>query len=674
MKALIQKDFKENLKVALIGLLIFSVILLHTYELSISALTTLLDARAGQGGVLQPLQSTNLLTTAAFFCGIFGAALGWLQTRNEAHPDLWAFLIHRPVTRTDIFLAKSISGLCLYAIGTVLPLAILVVVVLTPGHVAAPFEWAMLLPLVSILLLGVPFYFAGLLTGRRHARWYVSRSFGLGLPIIAALVAFGVPEFWQSLIWILIAVALLATAAWGAYLSGGFYRGQPVMGKLALTIAITVGCGLAMLAAVGLLVNMLLNPLFNSRSYTYSTYQMTRDGTIYKVTRRDNDIVEVVDLEGHPLLDPVTHRTIPAGEFQKRFAFGPSVFTGQARRRAAFQDATRFFQLVNVTDKTLWYLDRHGKLIGYNGQTRKFIGSLDPHRSDGSPDHDPFLFNRGGYYFYNPYSGPPSELLPTATAVYSVDFRERSVKPVFSLPDDERIDGFTPVTTAGSGAVANFLLTTRRTVRLIDYEGKTIFALPYQPEYSEYPQVQLTILQPAETSTTNFAVWFYPDSETNRVVGWKMPIHVMWLGPDQAVTKRAELPELRLPENDSGPDQLLATLLPPVFHLLADHKINSVWNLCCFAVSSISAFIGLGLVKRYNLSAKARVGWTIFILLFGITGLLGLLCTEEWPAREMCPDCKKLRSVDRATCEHCGATFSPPEKNGSEIFAPLLKA
>ena len=27
------------------------------------------------------------------------------------------------------------------------------------------------------------------------------------------------------------------------------------------------------------------------------------------------------------------------------------------------QDAGRFFSLVNFTDKTLWYLDRHGKLM-----------------------------------------------------------------------------------------------------------------------------------------------------------------------------------------------------------------------------------------------------------------------------------------------------------------------
>ena len=52
-------------------------------------------------------------------------------------------------------------------------------------------------------------------------------------------------------------------------------------------------------------------------------------------------------------------------------------------------------------------------------------------------------------------------------------------------------------------------------------------------------------------------------------------------------------------------------------------------------------------------------------------GLLAFLSVQEWPAREACPNCKRLRMVDRAQCEHCGADFAPPEKTGTEVFAPL---
>ena len=169
MKAIFQKDLRENLKLALIGLLIFSLMLIQAFQSCVATLMRIIDGNwSGQDSTLQPLLANSLLTQTAFFCAIFGAALGWLQTRNEAHRDLWAFMIHRPISRTEIFQGKALAGICLYLLGAGLPLLVFVGVVLTPGHVAAPFEWEMILPLLAIFLSGMAFYFAGVLTGLRE--------------------------------------------------------------------------------------------------------------------------------------------------------------------------------------------------------------------------------------------------------------------------------------------------------------------------------------------------------------------------------------------------------------------------------------------------------------------------------------------------------------------------
>ena len=81
--------------------------------------------------------------------------------------------------------------------------------------------------------------------------------------------------------------------------------------------------------------------------------------------------------------------------------------------------------------------------------------------------------------------------------------------------------------------------------------------------------------------------------------------------------------------------------------------------------------IGWWLGRRYRFSFAAQAGWAVFHLLFGVPGLLAFLSVQEWPAREACPNCKRLRLVDRAQCEHCGAGFAAPEKTGTEVFAPL---
>ncbi len=678
MKTLIQKDLRENFKVAVIGLLFFSVLLLQAYQSCLAVLTGLLNRTMSvQVNNLQPLLATNLLIETAFLCAIFGAALGWLQTRNEAHRDLWAFLIHRPVTRTEIFLSKVIAGLSLYVLGAGLPMVVLLAVVRMPGHVAAPFEWAMVLPLVSIFLAGIVFYFAGLLTGLRQARWFVSRSFGLGLAIAAMLSLFSLPEFWQMLIVLTVAAAVLATAVWGAYQSGGFYRGQPLAGRLALGLAMTAGCGTALLVGIGLFSTLVLYPLTN-RSLDYSAYQMTRAGTICQVTWRDNEIVSAVDLAGHPLLNPHTGEKIEFKELQKQFAYGGTVVSGMNHPRENqnnYQNDTRFFTLLNCTDKVLWYLDRHGKLIGFDGRTRKFIGTLEPPSDGGTVTREPFLRQHNGYFYYNSYNDVSRKLLPTAKTIYLVDFKERSVAPLFTVTNKEVIGGY-------EGDLAGYrensrnaiLITTRKTIRLVDTAGSVLFTVPYQPADTEYPQVQFTFLQPTNGSINHFALWFYPDSETNRMAGWKMPIHALWLGPDQTVTQSADLPFLNREGSTSWPDQMTATLLPPALHLTVDPKITSVWNLAGLALAFVYALVGWWLARRYHFTTQTRVGWTLFIFLFGLVGLLALLCTEEWPMRETCPQCKKLRVVDRESCEHCASPFLPPEVTGTEIFAPLTKA
>src|ERR1019366_10197324 len=214
------------------------------------------------------------------FCVIFGAVLGWLQLHNERRPDLWAFLMHRPMSRTGIFFGKALAGLGLYALVVGLPLTSFMVWARWPGHVAAPFEVTMLRPLAAYVLIGIVFYFAGMLTGLRQARWYASRALGLGVALFVSLMFQSEWHLWQALFLILIGGIILATAVWGGFHSHGYYRGQPAPGRLALTGALMPGWGFVLALTAILLVELLLRS-----PYSQTQYQMTKDGAIYKVTQ-----------------------------------------------------------------------------------------------------------------------------------------------------------------------------------------------------------------------------------------------------------------------------------------------------------------------------------------------------------------------------------------------------
>src|SRR5215472_5933715 len=140
MKTLFRKELRENLKVAVPACLLLTALLVFASQ----------DCAA-------PVER-GLLIPIGMICAGFGVALGFLQIHSERPRDLWAFLVHRPIAPTEIFFAKVAAGLALYTLVAGLPLAGYIVWAQAPGHVAEPFEWAMVLPLAGIWLLGFVWY------------------------------------------------------------------------------------------------------------------------------------------------------------------------------------------------------------------------------------------------------------------------------------------------------------------------------------------------------------------------------------------------------------------------------------------------------------------------------------------------------------------------------------
>jgi len=254
MSTLIRKELRENFKLAVIGFGLFVFILVLNYRSCTSFYALLaLGQESWNYNNAQPLLSGSLTSLTGVFCALFGAVLGWLQVHNEGHRDLWAFLIHRPLSRTNIFAAKTVAGLCLYTLGAGLPLFGLIMMSWMPGQIAAPFEWTMVLPVLAFFLAGIVCYFAGMLTGLRQARWYASRGLGFGAACIVCMGMANVPEFSRALVFILVGGAAMATAAWGSFMSNGYYAGQPALGRRALVGSLSLGClvvvGLALVPA-----------------------------------------------------------------------------------------------------------------------------------------------------------------------------------------------------------------------------------------------------------------------------------------------------------------------------------------------------------------------------------------------------------------------------------------
>jgi hypothetical protein len=676
MKSLLRKELREHFKVAILAFAILSVIQFLVYQAITSQFFQLARNYGNsmeQG--LQPLLSGGLLTQVAFFCAIFGSLLGWLQVRAESHPDLWAFLVHSPITRNQILRSKIVSGLLLYAVAAGIPMLVFIVTVSIPGHVATPFEWAMALPLVAIFFLGIPFYFAGLLTGLRKARWFASRGFGFGPALVASGATFGFEEFWQALAVIVVAAVVLALAVWGSFQSGGHYRNQPLVGKIALTVV----CMVATILVAGFVVSMSVNVFISRNNYTYSQYQLLKDGTVVRLTQRTFDDSEITDLNGKPIVDEKTRQPIKMKELQK---LSPPAVSAMAefepadRRVRGYQTGYRhqgrFFVPWHVVGKSIWYITADGRLVSYDTITRRLNGSLAPQGAALSGLPDDSRFKQSGHFnpnYVSEYTGP--ELLSSARSLYLVDLEQRELKPLFTVTNGDAIGGYgRGMSSVGlseqfGGQFA--LVLTRTSIQLLNFRGRSYLSVPYQPGPPDYLTVTLNWLEPTNT----YALRSDPDYLANRKAGGKLLTHLKWIEADGNSRREMDLPKLPDPSFNNPFEAVMLPFTPPGFPFYNWEPKYRLGQILRIVPALLCVFVGWSLGRRNDFTSKEQFGWAVFHFLTGVPGLLAFLAIQEWPAQERCPSCKKLRSVRREKCEHCGAEFAPATKTGTEIFEPL---
>lgn len=646
MKTLIQMELKANFKIAVAGLVVFLMLTIGTWVY--------------REGFSQPLLSVPFLLAAGWFCGMLGAVLGWVQIFNERHRDLWAFLVHRPESRTRIFLSKVVAGLVLYGLAAGVPLGSFALWCSVPGHVAAPFEWGMALPVLGFLLGGIGFYFAGMLTALRRTRWYGSRTLGLGMAFIGELVFIALS--WQNalaLVSLLAFVAVLAVAAWGSFQTNGQYRGQLAAAKLALSLSISGGVLVVMIFGFFVCAYLLLNG-----PVEYSNYTLTRDGTIYLENYHSGHAAEYSDLDGKPPVDLQTGRPLSQSEIVAQLNPANTVrvdFSGKEPPRMGdnVMGSNKYFTPLWSDSNTIWYYWRkNGRAVAYDTHTRRLVGSLGPNGfangADGAGDR--FCTDQLSLIYWLNLTDSPRKVLRTATSVFMADLAQRTVRTVFTVPAGETIGGY-----EYSGQ-PYLVVVTRPFIYLVGIDdGKLRWKTPYDPGYPDYGTLRFSRLGMINA----FTVWFVPEED-------KLPIRVKRLANDGSVIKSVDLPNLPAQQNVNVMLQNLSELLMLPLVVAISGLFGAPGISKALATASVCVVLGLWLGRRYNFAVKQQMGWALFHLLFGLPGFLAFVSVQEWPARVKCPKCQKLRVVDREYCEHCQSTFAPPEKTGIEIFEPAV--
>jgi hypothetical protein len=694
-RAMIWKELHENLRWTLLGMLAMSCGLF--YVLWQHGTRWFGDYGYATRG--SPLLTEEFQAVTVVGAGVVGLLLAVAQVLPEKRRDQWAFLVHRPVSRTRLLLCKVAAGLMLYTLAVVVPVAAAVAWVATPGHVPAPFVAGMALPALADVLMGVAYYFAGLVIAMREARWYATRLLSAGVTVAASFPAFLLPEFSWALLAIVVAIAVSATAAWGGFLTGGHYARQPWPARLALGVCLFHG--IAMLGGVG--VAALAGALPRQYGISEWTYEaLIDDGRVIRFRQAGEQVVSATDLAGKPA--PETLDEVRAARENRTGDVGLGLSPSDNRRwqDGWYRSESRFYEALDAPAYENWYyLHERGYGVGYGTRKSNLIGTFGPGGfsapNDVTPPARRFEGRTAWLRSYDHYAHAGSgRRLTFRSGVYELDFDRRKVIAAFVPPAGDRVvavalggDDAEHAHSRGRAPKQTFeAFATTKQVTVREPGGRALFTVGLEHGPADGFDSVVVARRGDGEDAGRYFLWYKPGYRRG---DWgARPSHLVELTSAGAVVTRTEVPPIRDNEYKPGSvrfEQVLTAAAAPslvtiwenltawrytgseFFRAWMAEPTSRAAALAALLSGLASAAATVLLARRLHASPRRRRAWAVANFFLGPAGVLTMSCLSAWPVFEPCPACGRRRAVNREQCPNCAAPFSPPALDGTEIFA-----
>jgi hypothetical protein len=682
MRALLWKEWRENVKWACLPALL---ILLPLVLL---------------GGPGEPMPGVSGAFIFYLTAAVFGAGLGFVQVFFEAQGDRRALLLHRPLGRSRIFLGKVLAGLGIYLLAQGIPFACVQGWMATPGHMSAPYHWRTGLPWLADILAGVVYYFVGMLTAQREARWYGSRGLGLAAAFFCTFLVWTLPEFWQAVVAIGVLGTFVGVAAWGSFLSGGAYAPQPRLAKVALALTLLTG-----LFVVSFIAKVMIGEWF-AAGVSYS-HVIDRQGRVlivlWKQGRGPTEIVSVHDGQVPPGLQGKRVDRNALQEIEAPWANMEWPIFRSYRNPGRFY--VEYGNASRPGNERWFYVPAQGRLLGYDAEFGQLLGSFGP---DGFVPPD----GQAREHFEGELSYPtrlweahPPSYLPFPGGVYAVDFSRRTIQKLFTPAAGETVlwaSRWQDKREKESLAIVS----TDQSVHVLTEAGARVVAVSRDCDRQRYRVGSVGRLEDPQ----RYAFWYAPlwcleleefqatppslreyDAAGREVARRTLP-KAPRLEPSYAealfglVTPLTEAASLvganRYMRSEAratgGRDEWVIQYLLEEWtqHFIPGMRRGTgtksallpAYAALMLLSAAACALVCYVLARRYAFSRGRCLGWALGGFFFGVVGLLLMLALQEWPARIACPSCRQARVVDRERCEHCGAAHAPPAPDGTEVF------
>lgn len=631
----------------------------------------------------ESIMSSSFAGKVTLICAAVGIGCGLWQVLPETRPGSWAFLRHRPVSATRLFLGKLGAALLIYLLVVGVPLAGVIWWAATPGNFFGPWLWQMAVPSGVDLLCGTVYVLAGMLISLREARWFGSRLLPVGLAVACSVVTVAAPGPGMALVGIAVGWLLLLPAAWSATASRGREARQGWAVRT-LTAMCLIPAMIGIPAMAGVLAAELLRP---RRPIDYSQRYFSLVGAeLYEATFASIGYRRLVDEKGVLLKDGPydAERSGTSADLISdwRAAGYASVLENRPYRSAASYliEQRSSNRTVSVKGERWIYLRDQRYLVGYElrpegkAQLIGYIGAKGFAKD--SARVRPFEADEGRGL----WSGELN-LIVEPGRVIQVDVQRRECATIFTTPPGERAVTTCELRESQPSAVKKgslYAVATDKATYVIDEHQKLLLRRAHLG--ARYPIVSVGVSADLKTFGLLYSQEVRWQSEAPQVF--------MRVSADGDVLTRTEVPAIPQPRSEGSTLDTVATgvYLPPVLNMIdviryyPQQKLHtSLWLLflppaICAAVAAAIAF---WLLRRAGERRAWTIFWLITVLLLGISGVLLMLAMRQWPPRVRCGHCGRKSVTTAFACQHCGTAFPIPDPGAIGIWdepAPALVA
>lgn len=609
-------------------------------------------------------------------CYSVAVLLGLLMTWKETVRKTWPFLLHRPVTRTEVFSSKLIAGAMIYLVSVGLPFGLLALWSSIPGNFPAPWCADYLLPGITTLTCGYALFLAAFVVGMWPGG-YVARFTPLIAMGLLVLGAEGLSSWLSAALISSIALFLGLGAATAIFLS---IRG--LRWTLALLTGTGVGVALVVVIVIGISIYESCQSGIRKRNIDVYRYpRFTREGEPVMVTYNSSGSQTVKNLDGTIVEESVHWQQIGLAmshltsieNYARSYSYrAMKRFSIQLLQRGESQHFGSVFSYLHSKD---------GVVIVYASDSRKPIYYIGLNGFVKAPEEaEPFVAPRFIENNFMPWTGHIK--LAAQDGLYLIDEKTKTVKKT-RYDMSSRIGIVYGNNNQGFEQKDQHYIQTADRLGLHNREGKLLFSfiLPDRFRGIDYLQVGMVDEETLAVIKTqqegdNVSYLCCKVNRSGKVL-WEQEFKLP--GTQLSSTKDEEnllaygslIPGVNLVS--IATTRVLSSIeLTAESQVYFDSRLKPVLWLA-LSITLIKAFacalVTFLFLGRWSVDRNARLGWSVFAFAGGIPGMLAVFVLMPVEKRVACPACGASRLPSAPVCPGCAAAWPKPESRDTDLFA-----